>query len=68
MILYNTIKMNHAVERQRAHGKPVNEADLERRSPLQHERINLHGRYNFDHSTYTNRNPTNGCRIGGIGR
>lgn len=38
--------MNHAVEHLRAHGHPVLDTDLEHLSPLHHERINLHGRYN----------------------
>jgi hypothetical protein len=45
--LWDTTYMNLAVEHLTAAGTMPAAADLERLSPLQHEQVNLHGRYSF---------------------
>ena len=46
--LFNTRYMDRAVTHVRDTGKTVDDADVERLSPLVREHIELHGRYSFD--------------------
>jgi hypothetical protein len=46
--LFNTRYMDRAVSHVRATGKSVDDADVERLSPLVRDHIELHGRYSFD--------------------
>jgi TnpA family transposase len=47
IVLWNTIYMEAAVNQLRAEGYPVKDKDVARLSPLQHEHINVLGRYFF---------------------
>ncbi len=47
LTLWNSGYMNHAVDHLRAEGIAITDEDLEHLSPLQHEQVNLHGRYVF---------------------
>jgi TnpA family transposase len=47
IVLWNTIYMDAALNQLRAEGYLVNDEDVARLSPLQHEHINMLGRYSF---------------------
>jgi len=47
LTLWNSGYMDHAVEHLRSEGTTIANEDLEHLSPLQHEHVNLHGRYVF---------------------
>ena len=47
LTLWNSGYMDHAVEHLRSEGTDIADEDLEHLSPLQHEQVNLHGRYVF---------------------
>lgn len=47
IVLWNTTYMNHAIKHLDGLGTPTTDSDQERLSPLQHEQVNLHGRYSF---------------------
>lgn len=47
IVLWNTIYMDAALNQLRADGYPVKDEDVARLSPLQHEHINMLGRYFF---------------------
>jgi hypothetical protein len=47
LTLWNSGYMDHAVEHLRSEGTNIADDDLEHLSPLQHEQVNLHGRYVF---------------------
>ena len=45
---WNTVYMAAVIERLRAEGKTVNEADTARLSPARYEHINPYGKYRFE--------------------
>ncbi len=47
IVLWNTTYMNHAIDHLDHNGTSAAASDQERLSPLQHEQVNLHGRYPF---------------------
>jgi TnpA family transposase len=47
IVLWNTIYMEAALNQIRMEGYPVSDEDVSRLSPLQHEHINMFGRYSF---------------------
>jgi len=47
IVLWNTIYIEAALNQLRADGCPVKDEDACRLSPLQHENINMLGRYSF---------------------
>ncbi|MFN2504009.1 MAG: Tn3 family transposase [Acidimicrobiales bacterium] len=47
LTLWNSGYMDHAVEHLRSEGTTIADEDLEHLSPLQHDQVNLHGRYGF---------------------
>ena len=47
IVLWNTIYMEAALNQLRQSGYPVRDEDVARLSPLQHEHINMLGRYSF---------------------
>jgi hypothetical protein len=47
IVLWNTIYMEAALDQLRVSGYPVKNEDVARLSPLQHEHINMLGRYSF---------------------
>ena len=47
IVLWNTIYMEEALNQLRVSGFPVRDEDVARLSPLQHEHINMLGRYSF---------------------
>lgn len=47
IVLWNTIYMDAALNQLRMEGYPVSDEDVSRLSPLQHEHINMFGRYSF---------------------
>jgi hypothetical protein len=50
IVLWNTIYIEAALNQLRAEGYPVKDEDAYRLSPLQHENINMLGRYSFSMS------------------
>jgi Tn3 transposase DDE domain-containing protein len=47
IVLWNTIYIDAALNKLRTEGYPVKDEDAYRQSPLQHENINMLGRYSF---------------------
>ena len=47
IVLWNTIYMEAALKQLRAEGYPVKDEDVARLSPLQHDHVNMLGRYFF---------------------